>query len=213
MKRELNPLWHYSGVKFAVGNHIENLGYISGGVSYGTFYNRTFVGSGVVNLDGFYFSDLIKLDGWFFRQFSRFKLIEGIDRQSYESVNLNGTQMYGFNSTVLSAKSKMILNLEFVMYAPYKWIGFQFAPVLLCGFAGMGKNFGSMFSGHLYQAYAIGVLIRNEYLVSNTFEISIGLYPFMPGSSDYSMKLNPITNYDVRARDYFISKPDMVAYQ
>jgi len=213
LKKEITPVWYYSGFKFATGKHFENLGYLSGGVSYGSFYNTSFMGSGAVNLDGFYFSDLIKLHRWYFRQFSRFNFVEGIDRLPNENLNINGTQMYGFTSDGLSSKSKMVLNFEFVLYSPYKILGYQFAPVFFCGLAGMGINFGNMFSSQIYQAYAIGILIRNEYLNSGTFKISIGLYPVMPGNPDYTLKAIPGSSYDVKARDYFISKPDMVSYQ
>lgn len=213
LNKELTPLKYYSGIKFGTGKHVADFGYISIGGGYGTFYNSNTINSGVVNFDAFYFSDLINRKRWYFRQFVRFKLIEGIDRANYETLNINGSQMYGFSSPQLLDKSKMILNLEFVMYAPYKIIGFQFAPVLFYGFAGLGTNFGTMFSSTFYQAFALGLLIRNEYLVSNTFEISLGIYPYMPGSSNFSIKGNPIGNYDVKARDYFINKADLVSYQ
>lgn len=213
LQKERAELQYYSGIKYGTGKHIYDFGYISFGAGYGTFYNAHYIGTGVVNIESFYFTDLIKKNRWYFRQFARFKLIEGIDRENYESLNINGSQMYGFSSNRLNAKSKMIINLEFVMYAPYKLIGFQFAPVLFYGFAGLSNNFGSMFSNTFYQAFALGVLIRNEYLVSNTFEISIGLYPYMPGYSDYTLKGNPIGSYDIKANDYFITKPDLVSYK
>lgn len=213
LNREMQPLWYYSGVKLAAGKHIEEFGYLSGGIGYGTFYDKNFIGQGVVNVDGFYFSDLIQSGTWFFRGFTRYKLVHGLDRASYENVNINGTQMYGFSSDVLTAKSKMIVNFEFVMYTPYKVVGFRFAPVILCGFSTMGSRFNDLFSTQVYQSYALGLLIRNEYLIANTFEVSIGLYPYMPGSSDYTVKTNPFNSYNVRARDFFISKPDLVAYE
>lgn len=213
MKKEITSLLYYSGIKFGAGEHFDNFGYFSAGVAYGTFFNQNFVSSGVIVFDAFYFSDLIKSNRWYFRQFSRFKLVEGISREFHENLNINGTQMYGFSSSELYAKSKVILNFEFVMYAPYKLLGFQFAPVILCGVAGLGTNIVNMFKNTFYQAYAIGVLIRNEYLISNTFQLSIGLYPYMPGSPDFTLKANPITGYNVKARDYFISKPDLVLYE
>jgi hypothetical protein len=140
--------------------------------------------------------------------------LHGIDRLSYENTNLNGMQMYGFKSTELMNRTKMVLNLEFVMYAPYEVLGFKFAPVLLLGFGKMGHNVPDMFwDSRLYQAYALGILIRNEHLVTNTFEISIGLYPFMPGHGDYGIKLNPISSYALRARDYVIGKPDVIQFE
>jgi hypothetical protein len=121
--------------------------------------------------------------------------------------------MYGFSSGNLTGKSKAIINLEFVLYLPYKFIGFQFAPVLFYSVAGLANNFGNMFSNTFYQSFALGVLIRNEYLVSSTFEFSIGFYPYMPGRADNSFIANPINNYNAQARDYFITKPDLVHYK
>jgi hypothetical protein len=213
LNKEASSLWFYSGLKLATGRHYDHLGYLSAGISYGTFYNRTFIGSGVLNADIYYFSDLLAGGRWFFRQFSRWQYTQGIDRLSYESVNINGKQMYGFSSDELSAKSKMVLNLEFVMYAPYQFIGFKFAPVILCGFARSGNGINALWDGRTYQAYALGLLIRNEHLITNTFEVSIGLYPYVPGNGNYLIKLDPVGSYNVKARDYNIGKPELVPYQ
>ncbi|MES2559359.1 MAG: hypothetical protein V4590_06440 [Bacteroidota bacterium] len=213
VNKEASSLWYYSGLKFATGRHYDHLGYLSAGMSYGTFYNKTFSGLGTVNADVYYFSDLFAGGRWFFRQFSRLQYTQGIDRMAYESVTINGNQMYGFSSDVLSGKSKAILNLEFVMYAPYQFIGFKFAPVLLCGFARTGDAISDLLNGHTYQAYALGLLIRNEYLISSTFEISIGLYPYVPGTGSYLIQLDPVGSYNVKARDYNIGKPELVPYQ
>lgn len=212
-KKELNILVYYTGVKYGTGKHFNNFGYLSLSAGYGTFYNSNYLKNGVVNFDLNYFTDLQQLRKWYYRQFVRFKFVEGIDRESYESLNLNGAQMYGFSSNSLNGKSKAILNLEFVLYMPYKFIGFQFAPVLFYSVAGLANNFGSMFSNTFYQAFAVGVLIRNEYLVSSTFELSIGFYPYMPGADNNSFVANPISNYNIKARDYFITKPELVLYK
>jgi hypothetical protein len=213
LKKELNTIVYYTGIKYGTGKHFNNFGYLSLSAGYGTFYNSNYLKNGVVNFDVNYFTDLQQLRKWYYRQFVRFKFVEGIDRESYESLNLNGSQMYGFSSNSLNGKSKAILNLEFVLYMPYKFIGFQFAPVLFYSVAGLANNFGSMFSNTFYQAFAVGVLIRNEYLVSSTFEISIGFYPYMPGTADNSFAANPISNYNIKARDYFITKPELVLYK
>lgn len=213
LNKEASSTWYYSGLKLAAGQHYDNLGYLSAGVSYGTFYNKTFWGMGVLNADIYYFSNLFAGGRWFFRQFTRLQYTQGFNRMPYEAININGKQMYGFSSDLLAAKSKMVLNLEFVMYAPYQLIGFKFAPVLLCGLARNGDALGDLTSGITYQAYALGLLIRNEHFIANTFEISIGLYPYIPGSGTDIIKLDPIGSYNVRARDYIIGKPELVSYE
>ncbi|MBC7383773.1 MAG: hypothetical protein H7296_12410 [Bacteroidia bacterium] len=211
-KWEQSSLLYYNGVKFGAGKHFEKIGYISGGFSYGTFYNSSSFGAGVLNINGFYFSDLIQTGRWFFRGFSRFQLEQGFNREPYQSVNINGIQMYGFKSPSLTGKSKMVLNFEFVLYAPYELIGFKLAPILLCGLGTLGNNLGDLFNTGVYQAYALGLLIRNEHLIVNTFELSIGLYPFVPGKGDFILRLNPISYNTVRAADFIVGKPDLVPY-
>jgi hypothetical protein len=213
LDKEAASLWYYSGLKLAVGRHYDRFGYLSMGISGGTFYNKTFVGSGVVNADMYYFSNLYTAGKWYFRQFFRWQYTQGINRQSYESININGSQMYGFKSDLLSAKNKMVVNLEFVMYAPYQVIGFKFAPVLFCGFARAGDNTNGLVHSYTYQAFALGLLIRNEHLITNTFEVSIGLYPYIPDNGSYIFKFNPVGSYNIKARDYNIGKPELVPYQ
>jgi len=211
-KREFNALWYYSGVRVATGRHYD-FGYLAGGIGYGTFYNKAFIGLGTVNANALFFSNLIKGEKWFFREFTRIQLTHGIDREPYEKIDLNGTQMYGFSSEILEGQSKLILNMEFVMYAPYELIGFKFAPVVLCGLGKIGNGMGSMMDSRLYQSYALGLLIRNEHLITSTFEISIGLYPFVPGDAGALIKFNPITSYTLRAPDYLVAKPDLIPYR
>ncbi|MFA6261534.1 MAG: hypothetical protein WC760_08700 [Bacteroidia bacterium] len=211
--RESNSALYYSGVKLSAGKHIDQLGYFSTSLGMGTSLDVKSIYSGVLNFGVFYFTDLWNVNRWKFRQFMRFNLIQGVNRAPNEQLNINGTQMYGFSSEILAAPSKAVLNLEFLMYTPYKWLGFQFAPVLLAGFATVGNDISMLYKPTVYQAYALGILIRNEYLIASTFQLSIGLYPFMPGSNDYTIKGNPISGYNVRATDYFITKPERIAYQ
>lgn len=211
--KESYPGSYYSGVRLSAGKHLDHLGYVSASLGMGASLNTQTIHSGVLNMGLFYFTDLWNVNRWKFRQFMRFNLIQGVNRAPNEQLNINGTQMYGFSSESLTAQSKAILNVELLMYTPYKWLGFQFAPVLFAGFASVGSDMSLLFKTPFYQAYALGILIRNEYLIASTFQLSIGLYPIMPGSSDYTIKGNPISGYNVRATDYFITKPERIAYQ
>ncbi len=213
LNKEANATRYYGGLKLAAGRHYDNIGYLSAGISYGTFYNKTFMGLGVLNTDINYFTDLLYFGNWSFRQYGLLQYTQGINRLPYESVNINGAQMYGYSSDLVSDKSKMILNLKMVMYTPYQLLGFRFAPVLMCGLARSGNTINDLLTGFTYQAYALGLLIRNEYLVANTFEVSIGIYPYVPGNESYLLRFNPISNYQIKPRDYGIGKPELVPYQ
>lgn len=212
LKKEDMLSLHYSGLKMAAGKYFDRFGYLSGALGYGTFYNRQMASMGVVNIDLLYFSDLLNAGKWNFRQFTRYKMVHGIGRESYEWVTINGAQMYGFDSDLLRGKSKMMVSMEMVIYSPYQLIGFRFAPVVSVGFATVGDDFASLFNSRIFRVYSLGIMIRNEYLIMNSFQLSIGLYPYMPGNANYSVKANNINTLNGKPGDFMISKPELVNY-
>jgi hypothetical protein len=96
---------------------------------------------------------------------------------------------------------------------PYQIIGFQFAGILFAGFAKIGNTPGALSGSPVYQAYGIGLLIRNEYLVINTIQISLSYYPIVPGKSPDQFQFNPGSISDVKFTDFSLSKPDFLGYQ
>ncbi len=212
LTKELSVPLFYTGFNIGIGNHIEKFGYLSTNLGFGTFYENGNARNGVLNLSALYFTDLLRINRWHFRQFVRFKFVNGFRQTNNAMLLFNSDEMYGLSSDLIKSKSKVVLNYEFLIYAPYKLLGFQFAPVLFIGLAGLANDYNLLLKGQIYHAYAIGILIRNEYLIAGTFQVSIGIYPYMPGSSDFLIKTNPISNYNVRARDFRISKPELVPY-
>jgi hypothetical protein len=205
---------YYIGAKAATGKHFENIGYLSGGAEYGTFLKDLKAQRGVINLDFSYISDRLKINRYGIRQFVYYHLTEGVNRQSYETVNINGNKgLYGFESNTLKGKSKMYLNLQSIIYTPWNLVGFQFAPVVFAGFGMMSGEPSFSFKNPIYQVYGIGVLVRNENLIINSFRFSIAFYPNEPGREGLDFKINPFGAYDLRFNDFFLSKPGPVAYQ
>jgi hypothetical protein len=205
---------YYIGAKAAAGRHFENIGYLSGGAEYGTFFKSLQTQRGVINLDFTYISDRLKINRYGIRQFIYYHLTEGIQRQSYETVNINGNKgLYGFESNTLRGKSKIYLNLQSVIFTPWNLVGFQFAPVVFAGFGMMSGEPTFSFKSPIYQVYGIGVLVRNENLIINSFRFSLAFYPNEPGRAGLDFKINPFGAYDLRFNDFFLSKPGPVAYQ
>jgi hypothetical protein len=77
----------------------------------------------------------------------------------------------------------------------------------------LGTEKSGFTGSKLYSSFGIGVLIKNEYLILNTFQISIAYYPIIPGAKDNSIKLNPVKTTDFGFRDFDISQPSQVSYQ
>jgi hypothetical protein len=59
----------------------------------------------------------------------------------------------------------------------------------------------------LYSLFGLGVLIKNENLVFNTFQISISFYPIIPGKGFDILKMNSFSTSDFGFRDFEIGKP------
>lgn len=214
LRREDIGFRYYTGFDIARGKHIERFGYLSANVAYGTFYNRSVTNDATLNIGLSYFSDLFKgKRKWYFRQFAYFKYVYGVNKPSYTRITLLSNELYGFNSGSLLGTSKMVFNLEGVTYCPYNLIGFKIAPVVLMGFGLLETQTYKLLKGPLYQAYAAGVLVRNENLLGSTFEITYGLYPNLPDDNKKFYRLNPTISFKLKINAFDISKPVTVDYQ
>jgi hypothetical protein len=209
-QRELESDMYYTGVNFS-GSYLFKKIYLQSSLSFGWFYNKNSTNKGVAALELFGFSNLTQVGRWYFRQFVKFKYIQGINRSGEEYVSLLPTEMYGFRSDELRANAKAFVNLQTVMFTPYNIIGFRFAPVLMFGFGQVGYSVTDVFRSKIYHAYSLGLMVRNENLLFNTFEINISIYPNVPvngfemGGGFSSLRKAPFSIYSV-------GKPDVLPY-
>jgi hypothetical protein len=203
---------NYLGIDISRGRHIDKIGYLSANAAYGTLLKNTQPGNATLNLGFTYFTDLLRSKKWYYRQFIYLKYVNGFNKPNYEKITLRSDELYGFNSGTLLGTSKILFNLEGVTYAPYNLIGFRFAPLILLGLGMLESNNVKLFSGHVYQSYAIGLLIRNENLVNASFKFTYGVYPFLPNQNNHNLKFNPSISFTVRFRSFTFSKPDLVTY-
>lgn len=213
LKRELEVGKNYTGIELSRGKHYKKLGYLSGNVSYGTFYKKGEKNNATLNAGFFYFSDLSLERKWYVRQFVSGKITTGFNKPIYERITLKSNEMYGFNAGTLTGTGKMILNFETVAYAPYNIIGFKFAPVAFLGFGWLANENTRLLKSKIYQGYSIGILVRNESLLNSSFEITFGAYPNQPGENRSVYKLNPVTSFTLKVRSFEISKPSLVGYE
>ena len=211
LKREFDKVRYYNGIELARAKHF-SFGYFSATFSYGIFYNKNVPNDVTTNYQLQYFSELMKSGRWFFRQFLYYNLLHGENKLEKQRVTLRGEDLYGFQPGTLTGNTKMVLNSETVAYMPYKFIGFKFAPVLMIGLGMLGDRENPLLKSRLYQGYSIGMMFRNENLLTSTFQISVGLYPFFPDKKDFSFTYNPVTSFTLRVRAFWVGRPDFVAY-
>lgn len=212
-KIELMPNMPYIGAQASRGRHYEGFGYLNAGLGYGTFVHRRDLSDATLNLHLLYFSDLRNLGRWHFRQFVRFNSVYGYNKLPGRTIELGGSQMYGLPNGPLAGTHKEILRSETVLYAPYNLLGFKIAPVLLVGAGTIGMEGDPIFSGRIHTAFTLGLLVRNENLLVQTFEVSLGFYPSLPGNGAAGFDLNSFTSFSPGAPGFDFGVPAMVAYE
>jgi len=204
----------YSGIKIGIGNHLENFGYLSGGIEYGSFFYNKKTEDGVINADLFYFSDRWNFKSWSLREFIYYRHTIGIERKPYEYIVMGEKNyLYGLQSDFLKGNNRYLLNFESIIYTPLNFIGFRFAAIFFAGYGLITNPDHNLGKNKIYQAYGLGLLVRNENLVVTTFELSFGFYPNIPGDRHNVLKFNPLNSYDYKIKDFSVSEPDIIQYK
>jgi len=203
----------YLGFRVSSGN-FHKWGYFGSNFEFGTFINKSQLSQGAFSVGAMYFSGLREIGTWKFRQFVKPQLIIGINRLLNDSLTINdGYGIDGFNSPSLSGTSRMLLTLQTQSYSPWDFIGFRFGPYLICSFGMLGDQADGFKNSKVYSQFGIGVLIKNESLVMNTFQISIAFYPSIPGKGQSIFKLNPFETTNFGFSDFETGKPSAILFQ
>ena len=192
-----NNSWRpYLGLRYSSGNYNE-WGYLSSDLEFGTFFHSSHAEQGVITAGINYFTGLIEIGRWKFRQFVKPQITIGINRFSYDTLTLhNGYGLDAFNSSGLSGTNRLLFTLQTQSYSPWNFIGFHFGPFLTYSFGMLGNAFTGFKNSKGYSLLGFGVLIKNLYLVFDTFQFSISFYPLIPGIGQDVFKINSLRTTD-----------------
>jgi len=203
----------YLGARVSFGDYF-SWGYLSSSCEYGTFFRGSKAEQGVLSVGIVYFTGLREIGKWKFRQFVKPQVTIGLNRFSYDSLTINeGYGLNGFNSLGLSGTRRLMFSVQTQSYAPWNFIGFRFGPFITYSLGMLGDSSTGFRNSKVYSQIGVGVLIKNENLVLNAFQISITFYPIIPGNGQNIFKTNSYQTSDFGFRDFEIGKPGTVAYQ
>jgi hypothetical protein len=203
----------YFGTRISSGNY-SPWGYVSSNLEFGTFINHSKIEEGVISAGVNYVTGLKEIGKWKFRQFVKPQVTIGINRFKSDSLTLNdGYGLDGFHSTALTGTSRLLFTLQTQSYAPWNFIGFRFGPYFICSLGMIGDEASGFKNSKVYSQIGIGVLIKNENLVLNTFQLSLSFYPSIPGNGNNIFKMNSYSTGDFGFRDFEIGKPGPVVYR
>jgi hypothetical protein len=189
-------------------------GYLSSSFEYGSFFKASQSQQAVFLASVNFFSNLIEIGKWKFRQFAKPQFIAGINRFSSDTLTLNdGYGLDGFNSSGLIGIKRVIFTLQTQSYCPWSIIGFHFGPYITCSIGMLGNEQTSFKQSKVYSQFGFGVLIKNENLVINTFQLSFSFFPSIPGQGENIFKGNTFRTTDFGFRDFVIGKPAAQVFQ
>ncbi|HAH25407.1 MAG TPA: hypothetical protein DCL77_16895 [Prolixibacteraceae bacterium] len=201
----------YLGLKAAWGNYYP-FGYLSSHFEYGTFIGKEGLQQQVITGRINYYTKLFTVGYWKIRQFIRPTVIVGLNRLPTDNLSLNEV-MKGFEDLKYPATQMMALSLQTQSYAPWEFYGFRFGPYLFSSFGMLGNTSSGISNSRLYSELGLGVLIKNNYLMINTFQISLSFYPYLPGQGANILNTNAYKTSDYGFNDFEISKPKVVEYR
>ena len=210
-KNNLNRL--YVGARVSMGSYY-HWGYLSTNFEYGTFFRASRVQEGIYTAGANYFTGLMEFGKWKLRQFVKPQITIGINRFASDSLTLNeGYGLDGFHSTALQGTTRILLTLQTQAYAPWNFIGFRFGPYLIYSLGILNDALTGFKNSKAYSQIGLGVLIKNENLILNTFQISLSFYPIIPGIGKNIFKMNSYSTADFGFRDFEIGKPGPVVFR
>jgi hypothetical protein len=203
----------YTGARISVGYYYP-WGYMSSNIELGTFYHAAYLEQGVITAGINYFTGLIEIGKWKFRQFIKPQVTIGINRFDSDSLTLNDTYgLIGFRTTYLKGTSRILMTIQTQSYAPWNFIGFRFGPYVTYSMGMLGDPLTGFKTSRLYSQLGVGVLIKNENLVLNAFQLSISFYPIIPGIGNNIFKMNSFSTADFGFRDFEIGEPGPVVFR
>ncbi|NTW31229.1 MAG: hypothetical protein HGB12_01115 [Bacteroidetes bacterium] len=203
----------YAGIRFSFGNYNE-WGYLSYNIEYGTFFHASHAEQGTFTAGINYFTGLFEIGKWKFRQYVKPMLTVGINRFPYENITINDENFVrSFSSSSLTGTKKIVLTLQTQSYSPWNVLGFRFGPYLIYSLGILGNDASGFKNSKIYSLIGLGVLIKNEYLIFNTFQFSISFFPIIPGIGTNILKTNSFKTNDFGFRDFEIGKPSVIVFQ
>ncbi|MGJ8591113.1 MAG: hypothetical protein ACSHXF_01115 [Aquaticitalea sp.] len=220
----------YLGGKISHGNYF-SWGYLSTNFEYGTFINKGKTEQTAYSFQANYFTNLISLgDKWKMRQFVKPQFLIGTNRQNSigdrvtidennrfpglygtDDQRQNSGRIQGFNSGLEGTK-KYVLSLQTQFYSPWEVLGFRLNPFTNITSAVIGNEGASITKSKLYSSFGVGLIVRNDFLVFSSFQLSFSYYPSIPNQGENIFDTNSFSTDDFGFQNFNLGKPTPVWY-
>lgn len=213
LQNKLNRNRSYFASKFGYADYY-NFGYLQVGFQIGSYFNQGKTEQTTTIVEGNYFTKHFSWGSWRFRQFVKPVLTLGYNRLAVNSdrISLNQNGIVGLNNSHLG-KNRLVITFQTQSYNPKTWLGFNLSPYLNYSLGFLSSESSSLLASKMYSQIGLGLLITNDYLVFNNFQISFSFYPTMPDGTNNIIKTNAINNSNINFNDFYIGQPTTISYQ
>lgn len=202
----------YLGSRISMGNYY-SWGYLSANFEYGTFVRNSSLEQGMASMSFIFFTELLEVGKWKIRQFIKPQITVGLNRFSTDSLTINdGVGIDGFDGEIAGTK-RILVKFQTQTYAPWDLLGFRFGPYLIYSMGMLANEKSDFKNSRLYSQIGLGLLIKNDNLVFNTFQFSVAFYPLIPGDKYNVFKVNSIKTGDFGFRNFEVNKPYVQEYR
>jgi hypothetical protein len=202
----------YFGASASVAKYFAHAGYLFSQVEYGTFVDGQSLEQGALRVQIRGFTRLHNMNRFQYRNFATLTYLDGINRYKEEFTSLeNRGGISGLTSPALRGNEKITLSLESVIFSPYRFYGFRFAFFGTIDLGFIKTEDLSFFDFKPYSGISLGVRIRNEQLVFDTFELKFSFYPGEPvDARPTPFKIGSVPR--LRFNELFPDKPGVVDF-
>jgi hypothetical protein len=204
---------NYLGAEVAIGKSSKSLGYFYGSAGLASFVNGSQTKQGLLSLNLKYVSNLITAGNYMIRNFLYFDYTRGFDRNTDEFLIFNDNNGFsGFKNDSITGNQRFLVSLESVLFSPLNIYGFRFAFFGFTDFAFLSGTNEIIGNGFALASIGLGIRIRNDNMVFNTFQLRIGFFPNPPLYS----KINHLTvsgEQLLRPNNFDPGPPSIIPYR
>ncbi|MFY0599100.1 MAG: hypothetical protein JXR03_05480 [Cyclobacteriaceae bacterium] len=212
--RDFNEFFtqNYAGFQYFLSKYIKGKGYFLINVQLGGFAKKV-LKTGVYGASTTYYTPLINIGA-----FGRYKnrtfisagYTNGYRQPQARNLTLEG-RIRDINGVRTVGDIAKFLKLESVLFTPWYFYGFRFAPFVYGSVSTVIDNRTTAMN-HSFDSFGLGFRLKNESLVFNTFEVRATRFVVAPNDTDDFLISVSVTT-PITFRNIFNYKPRLIPFQ
>jgi hypothetical protein len=204
---------YYVDAYYSAGNRINNFGYINYSIESGGYIHSGVFEDGILKSKLSLASQLYTHGAHHFRHYINLTYVRGINLSGSERIIINDKYgIRGLKSEILTGTQKLSMNFESVMFSPVYILGFRFSTFGFLDVGFIGSESKPILNQQMYSGLGIGIRIKNENLVFNTFQLRFAFYPLEPERSNrFSVDVSDVPSASFS--DFTVKQPQVISFE